>query len=132
MPISFLNKRVIIFQQDGAVPCFHIFVRGPHLGMKFSKETDWPPRSPDLTSLDIFFWGVNKNAVYDPPIPTTLPECPRRIGAVASTFTPPCSKMYGLNLHTDDICATILTLPSLYICHLLRVRHKILSYELTK
>ena len=26
---------------------------------------DWPPRSPDLTPMDFFFWGVVKNKVYE-------------------------------------------------------------------
>ncbi|KZC07320.1 hypothetical protein WN55_07731 [Dufourea novaeangliae] len=30
----------------------------------------WPPRSPDLTPLDIFLWGALKNAVCQ-GVPTT-------------------------------------------------------------
>ena len=26
---------------------------------------EWPPRSPDLTPMDFFFWGVVKNKVYE-------------------------------------------------------------------
>ena len=31
---------------------------------------DWPPRSPDLTPLDFFLWGVLKERVYSTPVPT--------------------------------------------------------------
>ena len=27
-------------------------------------SVDWPPRSPDLTPLDFFLWGVLKDRVY--------------------------------------------------------------------
>ena len=30
--------------------------------------TAWPPRSPDLTSLDFFFWGYIKDIVYRTPV----------------------------------------------------------------
>ena len=29
----------------------------------------WPPRSPDLTPLDFFFWGFVKCKVYKGPLP---------------------------------------------------------------
>lgn len=31
---------------------------------------NWPPRSPDLTPLDFYFWGRIKEAVYITPIDT--------------------------------------------------------------
>jgi hypothetical protein len=37
MLIPSRNKRVMIFQQDGAAPCFHTVVGAAHLGLKFSK-----------------------------------------------------------------------------------------------
>ena len=30
--------------------------------------TPWPPRSPDITSLDFFLWGYVKNRVYRTPV----------------------------------------------------------------
>ena len=30
----------------------------------------WPPRSPDLTSLDFFLWGHVKSLVYATPVET--------------------------------------------------------------
>ncbi|GBN90155.1 hypothetical protein AVEN_67910-1 [Araneus ventricosus] len=32
---------------------------------------EWPPRSPDLTPLDFFFWGHMKGQVYATPPPTS-------------------------------------------------------------
>ncbi|KAJ4441386.1 hypothetical protein ANN_11241 [Periplaneta americana] len=34
----------------------------------------WPLRSPDLTPCDFFLWGYVKEAVYIPPLPTTLAD----------------------------------------------------------
>jgi hypothetical protein len=28
----------------------------------------WPPRSPDITSLDFFLWGYVKNNVFQTPV----------------------------------------------------------------
>lgn len=30
--------------------------------------TPWPPRSPDLTPLDFYFWGCMKELVYSTPV----------------------------------------------------------------
>ncbi|GBL75689.1 hypothetical protein AVEN_154998-1 [Araneus ventricosus] len=32
---------------------------------------EWPPRSPDLTPLDFFLWGLIKGQVYENPPPTS-------------------------------------------------------------
>jgi len=32
----------------------------------------WPPRSPDLTPCDFFFWVFVKDTVFVPPIPANL------------------------------------------------------------
>jgi len=32
----------------------------------------WPPRSPDLTPCDFFFWGFVKDTVFVPPLPANL------------------------------------------------------------
>jgi len=64
------------FQQDGS-PAHHKDVRGyvdqnlPQRWMgRTGKENDtlmrWPPRSPDLTPCDFFFWG------FVPPLPANL------------------------------------------------------------
>ena len=60
----------VVFQQDGAPPHFAITVRD-YLNQDFparwigrAAPMKWPPRSPDLTPLDIFAWGFIKSDVY--------------------------------------------------------------------
>ena len=70
--IPFCNEQFeeIIFQQDGAPPHYANKVRnylneklpGTWIGRRGSME--WPARSPDLSPLDFFFWGVIKDRVY--------------------------------------------------------------------
>ncbi|XP_071055457.1 uncharacterized protein [Onthophagus taurus] len=58
------------FQQDGAPPHYHLDVRryldtvfpARWIGRRGSVE--WPPRSPDLTPCDFFFWEYLKSKVY--------------------------------------------------------------------
>jgi hypothetical protein len=42
------------------------------------KPVVWPPRSPDLTSLDYFLWGHHKTVVYSSK-PRSLDELKVRI-----------------------------------------------------
>ena len=59
------------FQQDGAPPHYAVIVRdflsnvfpGKWIGRRGPIE--WPPRSPDLTPMDFFFWGVVKDKVFE-------------------------------------------------------------------
>lgn len=82
-----------VFQQDGAPPHFAFHVR-EHLNECFPQRwigragpTAWPPRSPDLTPLDFFFWGYIKNIVYKTPV-VDLDDLRRRIIAACATVTP--------------------------------------------
>ena len=47
----------------------------------------WPPRSPDLTPLDFYFWGYVKGKVYVPPLPQTIDELKIRFRAAFQTVT---------------------------------------------
>ena len=65
-----LEQQDCIFQQDGAPPHWGIEVR-EFLSETFGEQwigrdgpMKWPPRSPDLTPLDFFFWGFVKDIVY--------------------------------------------------------------------
>jgi len=58
------------WQQDGAPPHWAITVRN-FLNETFGKRwigrsgpIQWPPRSPDLTPCDFYFWGHLKSLVY--------------------------------------------------------------------
>ena len=63
-----------IYQQDGAPPHYALEVRkflnynfpGQWIG-RGSETIAWPPRSPDLTTLDFFLWGFVKDQVYTIP-----------------------------------------------------------------
>jgi hypothetical protein len=64
------NNDDYFFQQDGAPLHYAVTVR------KFLDEqlpsrwigrrglVEWSPRSPDLTPMDFFFWGVDKDKVF--------------------------------------------------------------------
>ncbi|GFS66285.1 DUF4817 domain-containing protein [Trichonephila clavipes] len=60
----------VLFQQDGAPPHWVLTVR-KSLNNSFPQRLigrdgpiAWPPRSPDLTPLEFFFWGYVKDTVY--------------------------------------------------------------------
>jgi hypothetical protein len=59
-----------VFMQDGAPPHFSCFVtdvlneRFPDAWIGRGGPIPWPPRSPDLSTLDFFLWGYIKNIVY--------------------------------------------------------------------
>ena len=80
----FLYSNSEWFQQDGALPHFANIVRnfldstfpGRWIGRRGS--VDWPPRSPDLTPLDFFFWGAAKEYVYKER-PTDVEDMKRKI-----------------------------------------------------
>jgi hypothetical protein len=55
------------FQQDGAA-CHtsNASMRGieSYFGDRLISRSLWPPKSPDLTPPDFFFWGFLKGRVY--------------------------------------------------------------------
>ncbi|GBM38319.1 hypothetical protein AVEN_158348-1 [Araneus ventricosus] len=56
----------VIFQQDGAPPQYGNIVREfldttfPQRWIGRGAVIAWPPRSPDITLLDFYFWGYVK------------------------------------------------------------------------
>lgn len=64
-----INPNNIWFMQDGAGPHFALTVRA-FLNATFPNwigrggPFPWPPRSPDLTPLDFFLWGVIKHRIF--------------------------------------------------------------------
>ena len=44
----------------------------------------WSPRSPDLTTYDIFLWGFVKDTVFVPPLPANLQDLRSRITAAVA------------------------------------------------
>jgi len=76
------NKRILrktTFQQDGAPPhikkCVTDFLSEQFKTKIISRCFDnaWPPRSPDLTPMDFWFWGALKRRVYG-RCPTNLEQ----------------------------------------------------------
>ena len=69
--LNIQQQQELIFQQDGAPPHYALVVRNwldfnlPNrwIGRRGS-FCEWPARSPDLTPLDFFLWGVIKHKVY--------------------------------------------------------------------
>ena len=67
-------RRHLWFQHDGAPPHYGRRVR-EHLNHVFrhrwvgrGEPVPWPPRSPDLISIDFFFWSALKSVVYATPV----------------------------------------------------------------
>jgi len=67
-------RRDMWFQHDGCPAHFSLAVRA-YLTAVFGDRwigrggpVTWPPRSPDLTPLDFFLWGLIKDLVYATPI----------------------------------------------------------------
>ena len=60
----------VIFQQDGAPPHWGFEVRQflndtfPERWTGRDGPIPWPPRSPDIATLDFFLWGYVKDIVY--------------------------------------------------------------------
>lgn len=81
------ERQAVYFQQDGAAPHRTNAVMAELRSIFGDKVIGhrttiaWPPRSPDLTPLDFFFWGYLKNAVYKEQV-TSLSDLKARITRV--------------------------------------------------
>lgn len=80
------------FQQDGAQPHYALIVRDflnnifPEKWIGRRGAVEWPPRSPDLTPLDFFYWGYLKGKVYETK-PTDIDDLRERICNVSSEIS---------------------------------------------
>lgn len=81
------------YQQDGAPAHYSRAVR-EYLDMSFPDTwigrrgpQEWPPRSPDLSQLDFFYWGYLKSKVYNDR-PNDVAELCQRIIDVSAAITP--------------------------------------------
>ena len=65
-PLLRTKRRHILFQSDGAPPHWGLQVRAflndtfPERWIGRGGPAAWPPRSPDIYSLDFFLWGYMK------------------------------------------------------------------------
>jgi hypothetical protein len=95
-----LDPKDMTFQQDGAPPHRYgavINYLQRNFGSLIALNTDfeWPPRSPDLTPLDFYLWGVLKYKVYQHPT-RTIAELKQRIEEAVQEITE------EVNLHSDQ------------------------------
>ena len=83
----------VIFQQDGAPPHWALVVRDslnenfPNSWIGRDGPTAWPPRSPDVTPLDFFFWGFVKQKVVRESV-RDINELKERITGAIQSVTP--------------------------------------------
>jgi hypothetical protein len=103
----------LIFQQDGAPPYFGAIVRTaldkrfPGRWIGRGGPINWPPRSPDLTLMDFFFWGYIKDIVYSERM-ESLPDLRRRItAAIAAVPVDVLSRMWGEVKFRFDVCRAV-------------------------
>lgn len=81
------------FQQDGAPPHYSRIVREyldsvfPNRWIGRRGEIEWPPRSPDLTPLDFFYWGYLKSLIYATPV-ESIEHLKSRIMEESTKITP--------------------------------------------
>lgn len=92
LPLQYLID--LKFQLDGSPIHNAVLVRewlNQHFENRWigrnSPFMDWPPRSPDLTPLDFFLWGILKQKVYRTR-PQTLEELRARIIQACTEITP--------------------------------------------
>jgi hypothetical protein len=65
----------------------------------------WPPRSPDLTPCDIFFWEVVKDTVFVPPLPDNLTDLRNHItAAVALVNRDMLTRVWDEMDYRIDVC----------------------------
>lgn len=84
----------VVYMQDGAPPHFALSVRD-YLCNTFSESRvisrgclrPWPPRSPDLSPLDYWFWGTLKARIFHTNRPHSLEALKDRIVDECARFT---------------------------------------------
>lgn len=83
-------RRNMWFQHDGAPAHFGLAVRRdlnrsfPQRWIGRGGPVPWPPRSPDLSSLDFFLWGALKAIVYHDPVESEMDLVARLVCAAAT------------------------------------------------
>jgi len=119
MPQLQKDSAIFIFQQDGAPPHIHFYVRahlnanltGHWIGRASHNDSallTWPPRSPDLTPCDFFLRSYIKDCVYVPPMPHNLPQLRQRIVEAVTTIDCQMLQHVWQELHYRiDICRVI-------------------------
>jgi len=84
-----------VFMQDGAPAHFSLAVRG-YLEETFGADRiisrgcdiPWPPRSPDLTPVDYWFWGTLRARIFHHHPPSTIQQLKQRVVEECARFSP--------------------------------------------
>lgn len=89
-----LNERVSCWYQLDGAPAHCTHNVSQELGHLFENRwirrngpLEWPPRSPDLTPLDFYFWGMVKSRVYKTSV-NSKEELQRRVNDVMAHISP--------------------------------------------
>ena len=99
-----LNEH-IFFQQDGAPAHFAVRVRRlldaelPNRWIGRQGSVDWPARSPDLTPMDFFFWGVFKDSVFS--------QSPRTVADLRRLISECCQQMDNNKALRKRVCRSL-------------------------
>jgi hypothetical protein len=65
----------------------------------------WPPRSPDLTTCDFFFWEFVKNSVFLPLLPQDLSQPRRRnIAAISEIYHDMLPRVWAETDYRLEVC----------------------------
>ncbi|GFY02421.1 DUF4817 domain-containing protein [Trichonephila clavipes] len=112
------------FHQDGAPAHFNISVRN-HLDATCGERwigrggsVHWPPRSPDLSCLDYFFWGQMKSLVYETPV-NSAEELVARISAAAGEIRNTLEMLSNVRRSMKRRCEACITCGGHQFEHLL-------------
>lgn len=106
-------RQVLWYQHDGAPPHFGLQVRNflnqhfPQRWIGRGGTVRWPPRSPDLTPLDFFFWGFIKEHVYQVPIENQADILSRIQEAIALIDRPMLQRVRNSLLNRANLCIRV-------------------------
>ncbi|GFX94067.1 uncharacterized protein TNCV_3414291 [Trichonephila clavipes] len=112
------------FQQDGDPAHFSISVRN-HLDATCGERwigrggpVHWPPRSPNLSCLDYFFWGQMKSLVYETPV-NSAEELVARIRSAAGEMRNTPEMLSNVRRSMKRRCEACITCGGCQFEHLL-------------
>ena len=106
--VPLADIRGMWFQHDGVSAHFAVAVRQlldaryPNRWVGRGSHIAWPPRSPDLTSLDFYLWGHLKSLVHETPIQlkqdliVRIVEASARISETHGNFDRICDHCTGV------------------------------------
>ncbi|GFW55852.1 transposase-like protein [Trichonephila clavipes] len=113
-----------LVNQNGALAHFSISVRN-HLDATCGERrigrggpVHWPPRSPDLSCLDYFFWGQMKSLVYETPV-NSAEELVARISAAAGEIRKTPEMLSNVRRSMKRRCEACITCGGRQFEHLL-------------